>query len=95
MVNIIKVNINNIQRNIIKKININKFIVMMVHVKKIKNVDNQDVINLNQIAVNLVGVNQELNHMIRLIKYKMIIIKIHKVINKIIIKLLIINLKNI
>ena len=47
MVNIIKVNINNIQWNIIKKININKFIVMMVHVKKIKNVDNQDVINLN------------------------------------------------
>ena len=68
---------------------------MMVHVKKIKNVDNQDVINLNQIAVNLVGVNQELNHMITLIKYKMIILKIHKVINKIIIKLLIINLKNI
>ena len=68
---------------------------MMVHVKKIKNVDNQDVINLNQIAVNLVGVNQELNHMITLIKYKMIIIKIHKVINKMIIKLLIINLKNI
>ena len=67
----------------------------MVHVKKINNVDNQDVINLNQIAVNLVGVNQELNHMIALIKYKMIIIKIHKVINKIIIKLLIINLKNI
>ena len=77
------------------KININKFIVMMVHVKKIKNVDNQDVINLNQIAVNLAGVNQELNHMITLIKYKMIILKIHKVINKIIIKLLIINLKNI
>ena len=68
---------------------------MMVHVKKIKNVDNQDVINLNQIAVNLVGVNQELNHMITLIKYKMIILKIHKVINKMIIKLLIINLKNI
>ena len=68
---------------------------MMVHVKKIKNVDNQDVINLNQIAVNLAGVNQELNHMITLIKYKMIILKIHKVINKIIIKLLIINLKNI
>ncbi len=68
---------------------------MMVHVKKIKNVDNQDVINLNQIAVNLVGVNQELNHMITLTKYKMIILKIHKVINKIIIKLLIINLKNI
>ena len=68
---------------------------MMVHVKKIKNVDNQDVINLNQIAVNLVGVNQELNHMITLIKYKMIILKILKVINKMIIKLLIINLKNI